>query len=518
MRRSLSNFVLQLLLALMLAPSAASAAWFDNAWPYRRALEVIWDAERAGGAELAMAEFYTAGHHKPNGDDIRVAADDGALVPSRVLMVGPGDRVRVVFALRKGQRKYFAYFGHADPPAPPKGTDDVAYQCGLLLEVKPLAGGSIDNAQQLEAAWNRGTTILGRAMVREPFLGTNPVADQVRSISKLSGSLYIVQPGEYLFAAAADDRAALFIDGKPVVYAPHLVGDIRFNAKVTLTQGRHDFVVYHANIGGDSRLSVAWQRPDMGTVGVVNKESLGVVSYAIPGAMEQVRKTLTADFDVEYLGESYAAGHYSHRVRFTVHKPKVTGAVEYQWDLGDGQTASGAEVEHVYLAGGGVFPIRLTARLGANADTQTTQLVIGRPLMQMAIANSAAPNGDEPAVHSRIVQRYALDKLPANWLLPAAMLHLRAGQLDAALAAATALARLDRQPNPDLAHAALRGEATPRLAGVYFHATCRRAIDHLLPSVVLTGKGASWLTWSSTSWRSCRGISGPHGTSPTPAS
>ena len=83
-------------------------------------IEAIWDAEHGTGEQLCFATFYTAGHMKPSGEDIRVATEDGKLVASRVIDI-TGDRVRVVFATPKMEKKFYVYFGNdnADPDLPP---------------------------------------------------------------------------------------------------------------------------------------------------------------------------------------------------------------------------------------------------------------------------------------------------------------------------------------------------------------------------------------------------------------
>jgi hypothetical protein len=71
----LRHFVAALILFGFAA--TARAGWFDANWSYRRTLDVTWDAEHGTGEELAYAEFYTAGHHQPNGEDVRVATTRG---------------------------------------------------------------------------------------------------------------------------------------------------------------------------------------------------------------------------------------------------------------------------------------------------------------------------------------------------------------------------------------------------------------------------------------------------------
>ena len=77
---------------LLIPPSAF--AWIEGGYSFRRPIDVTWEAERATGDELAVADLYTAGHLRADGADLRVATGDGRLLATRVLMVGPGDRAR----------------------------------------------------------------------------------------------------------------------------------------------------------------------------------------------------------------------------------------------------------------------------------------------------------------------------------------------------------------------------------------------------------------------------------------
>src|SRR5256885_160476 len=86
--------------------SLAHAAWPDPPGPFRRSIDVEWAAERGTGEQLATAEIYTGGHHQPSGENIRVATEEGKFLPSRVLMIGPGDKLRILFALQPNSKCY----------------------------------------------------------------------------------------------------------------------------------------------------------------------------------------------------------------------------------------------------------------------------------------------------------------------------------------------------------------------------------------------------------------------------
>ncbi|MGH7214078.1 MAG: PKD domain-containing protein [Tepidisphaeraceae bacterium] len=445
------------------------ASGADNAPIFRRTIDFVWDAERATGDEVGFVRFYTAGHHQPNGTDVRVTTEDGRQVASRVLTVGPGDEARVLFSLAKNMRKYHVFFGATTQP--PKALDETAVvKVGLLLEMYPSAGGSVDDFKQVEALWERSSKqpLIGRTMIAQPHHGFNPFSEQQQTISRVSGTLFVPADGQWQFAASADDRGALYLDGQPVVFAAGLVGDIRFNAKLDLKRGPHPFLFYHVNGGGDGRFTVAWKGPGMQAWQTIGRESFGICPQGNAGPMEQLGKSLTADFKAQYLAECFYADHYAHRVRLTANQPKATASFTCEWDFGDGQTSAEQSVEHVFLDAG-VYPVRLTMKIGNNADTQTIQLPVSRDYEHYQRLDQ--PPTDDPPVQSRIVSTYKTASIPTGHLARAVMLHARALQSEnkGAVDEQTALrsmievaARLAGQttlPDPDAALRALR-EAT----------------------------------------------------------
>jgi hypothetical protein len=444
-------------LAVMLLAAPAHAATF------KRSLEVIWDETRAQGHEMAYVEFQTAGQHQEDGSDIRVMREGGQPVPFRVLMIGPGDRASVLFALQKGERKYAVFFGDTSRLPPPRPLDEkTGTRGGLLMEMRPFRTGHLDNFKDIEAAWERAqdAPVIGRTIVEKPFLGFNPFGDQQQTISRFTGSLFVPMDGEYTFAGAADDRGGLWIDGKPVLFIGGIVGDIRFNAKAKLTRGWHDIVFYHINGGGEGRFSLAWKRPDQAAFEVIGRESLGIVPRAKVGTLEEIGKTLTADFTAEYLGESFFNNHYSHRIRFTVNQPKASANFTPEWDFGDGQKSNQRVVEHVFLTGG-VYPIRLTLRIGSNSDTKTYQYLVRRDLTR--IDN---PPLDDVRIHSKIVAGYDVRTMPLSYLAWALTAHARAGDLDAFIEVAKRTMPEPRLPDVDATmRAMVEGTRAAILAG-----------------------------------------------------
>ncbi|HET6246783.1 MAG TPA: PKD domain-containing protein [Tepidisphaeraceae bacterium] len=441
-----------------LLPSSARAAsgWFDDS--FRRPIEVIWDADNAGGSELCYIQIDTEGHHNADGSDIRVATDEGRQLPAKVLRVGPGDRVSLIFSLVKGLKRYYVYFGNPMPPANKPGMDDVKITSGLLLDMHVWTGTPVDNFQQVETAWGKAGPLIGRTMIDSPFYGINPFGPQEQTISKVTGSLFAPLDGEYTFAIFADDRGALYLDGNKVLFATLGPADATFQAKTRLKRGRHDFLFYHVNTGGDGRFTVTWMRPDMHVFEAIPRGSFGIYARGIPGALEELHKTLVADFTTEYAGECFYADGYSHRYKFAAREPKVTARANYEWDFGDGQTATGAAVEHVYLADG-VYPVKMTVRVGTNNDTMTNKLQVERDWPHIE-----KPPLDEPPVQSMIVGKYDLEKMPADWLARDVWLQERAGQTAWMMSAAMRMAAMPKHANAAQAFAALEGASKAAVA------------------------------------------------------
>lgn len=396
----------------------------------------------ASGDELALVDFFSDGHTLANGSDVRVATEDNRLVASHVLMAGPGDRVRVVFALVKPVKRYYLYFGNPNPAPPKAGLEDVKYEQGLLLEMRQWTGGGVDNFKQVEESWGRSQPVLGRTIWDKAFIGLNPFGEQEQTIMKMTGMLSVPKDGDYTFAMSADDRGALYLDGQPVLFCAQQVGDVRINAKHTLTRGKHAILLYHVNTGGPTSLSLAWLAPGLPATAnswsVVDRTALGAPLRCQAGPMEELRKTLTADFDIDREGECFFADGYSQRYRFAAYPPKVSAKLSYEWDFGDGQTSSVTETQHVYLTDG-IYPVKLTVHAGANSDTQTIRLAVSRDYEHLD--NQSV---DDLAIHARMVETYNLSREPDNWMPRLGWLELKAGNLGPALNACEKVAQARR--------------------------------------------------------------------------
>ena len=270
----------------------------------------------------------------------------------------------------------------------------------------------------------------------------NPFGEQEQTIMKMTGALFAPKDGDYTFAMSADDRASLYLDGQPVLFCAEQAGDVRNNAKHALTRGKHAITLYHVNTGGPMTMSLVWLPPGLEPTAkswnVVDRTALGAPLHCAAGAMEARGKTLTADFDIDRQGECFFANGYSQRYRFAIYPPKISAKLTYEWDFGDGQASSAAETQHVFLAEG-VYPVKLTIRTGANSDTQTIHLAVGRDYEHLDKSTV-----DDLAIHARMVETYNISREPDDWMLRLGWLELKAGNLGSALAACEKMARAKR--------------------------------------------------------------------------
>ena len=421
---------------LLTAAWAHAGAWHDPGSQYRREITIPGESKRIGSEELGHVRFLGNGKQLPDASDVRVTTPTGRPLASRIIMSGPGDYIDLVFNTVAGDRDYLVYFANPKPRPMP---DEPLARTGLLLETKPLRFEGLNSAKELEEAWKRLDKIqpIGQRMISRPFLGMNLFGGPAQSITRVTGRLFAPAKGTYTFAVAADDRGALFIDGNLVVFCRYPIGDVRFQERIDLERGWHDFLFYQADAGAEYRFSIVWRPPDSGAFAVIPPEAFGAMLEAGAGPLEQQNKTVTADMQATYLGESFFANNYSYRYGFafasTLKQPE---RAQCQWDFGDGQRGQGRQIEHVYLTAG-TFTVTVETKLGVLSDKQSFRLPVSRD-----IEHSNEPPTDVLSVHSKIVEGYDLSRLTDESLPWATVLHLRADNMDASIAAATAMASL----------------------------------------------------------------------------
>jgi hypothetical protein len=383
--------------------------WAEPNCAYRRPVTVAWNSDSPTGREMAMVDCLTDGHANADGGDVRVTTADGREIPSRVLMTGPGDSVRVLFPLVAGMRGYEIYFG--DPHA--GSAEDISTMpitCGLLAEMRAYNGPLCGDAQSMEPAWNGAGPTLGRTMAELPFIAGCPLGNQRHVMLRYSGQLIIPADGQYIFAGSARNRGALYIDGQPIIYVPDITWHADYCATLALTRGRHDFVFYQIYTDGFEVFSVDWRVPEATDYKPITRDYFGIVSYGRTSDVESRDGKPIADFAAEYQASADFDGNVTHRYTFS----SAGADPNAQWDFGDGQTGTGAAVDHIYLADG-VYPVKIRQR----GDEEMTRLAV-----HLDWANEMDPSVDLPWAQGKIVAGYDLNKIPEGVLGTAALMEL----------------------------------------------------------------------------------------------
>lgn len=499
-------FWLGLLVAFLSPAGTWAAVWHEAEFPYRRPVVIDVDPQKITGEELADVRFLANGKQRPDGRDIRVTTIAGKAIPFRLVSAGPADMMDVAFNPVKGVRDYFIYFGSGQPAEQAAELN----AGGLLFETKSAVGEAPGTAKELEAKYDGIPQVVGRRILAWPYLGNNPFPAGVPSMAKLTGKLFAPLTGKYVFSVGGENRAALFIDGKPVVFMKHPTRDARFQETIELTRGKHDFRVIHQG-GGEFVLCVAWKRPDMEKFDVVGREFFTPIWVADAGPLETKDKPLTADLGWAYMGESFFNWNYSHRYRFDVASSlKNVDRMDVTWEFGDGQTGRGRQVEHVYL-NPGTYAIRVTTRLAGNTDTQAFRLAVDRDSDRIS-----SPPTDELQLQAKFVAGYDLTTLSAESLAHAVMMQTRAGMIDDALRAAEALVARPEHPNRSTAMKAiseLRDELrnrnqSGRLRKVFAASSAKSDLEP-----ALTTEHAQWLIYDLGEFAEALTVISPQGNS-----
>ena len=444
-----------ILIAAALLPavsSAHAAGWWNEKWIYRR-LVTIPEIKpgQLPGSEIAVVTMPTGGLIKPDGSDIRVANYAGDRVPSRVLMVGPGDQARVAFAAQAGVTKYYVYCGNENPP----DQKELEIKRGVLLESWEYSGGPIKTLDQVKDIFKKPSRLLGREFRDRVFLGYNPFGPQDRTASIFTG-WFTSKQGQYHFVCSSTDASFLLIDDQLVIDngGLHPVWrDVRFMARpVQLNAGLHKLTLYHVSTHGDPVAVAAWKQPGEDPhkgMDVIPADVFTPVYQATPGPMERYGRELSIDFMPAHAGEMFMIDRYFQRYSFEALTVGVGARnAAWQWDFGDGQKASAPKLDHVYLIPG-QYTVTLTGKTSSGDLTRTNRIFVSRP-WEAIVADKL----DSVRQHADIVAEYDFATLSPEAASEAIQLFKRADMVGALLKAGEGLMKHDGAGGDVVARAA----------------------------------------------------------------
>jgi tetratricopeptide (TPR) repeat protein len=408
--------------------------WWSTRWEYRLQFDV--PAARTGlpGRDVGVVEFHapTVGLHaeggrlKDDASDLRVVA--GSLPVGHRLLVrrADDDFVRVAFELRGGGTHYSVYLGNPNARAPPEAP---RLKRGCLLETFELAGGSPGNLAGMRDILRRAEgRPYGADFVPNVFHGHNPFGPQENFVSRYTGWLDCPNSGVYTFCTSSDDASFLLVDGDLVVQWPGwhgAVADTRFRGRKKLQRGIHELEYLHVQ-GGDKTIAVAaWKPPSARRILPIPPESFGPVARGELLRIQRLGARPAPHFEVSLEGETRFEGRRAVRARFVDRTGEMGAGRIARWEFGDGTTAQGDRVDHVYLRRG-VFGVRLEVRGGGKTASVTSRVRIERPWRRIAT------RGQESAGrYARIARGYDLATIETASLEPLALLWKSVGAKEA---------------------------------------------------------------------------------------
>ncbi len=342
-------------------------------------------------------------------------------------MTGPGDLSRLVFALRPDVGTYYVYFGNAQAAAP---SESLEIRRGLLIEMWPYAGGSAETPDQAQEALVRAQrkAPLGRMFRDRLFFGHNPFGAQLGIVGRYSAHFLAPSDGEYDFALSSRNASFLWVNGKLIVRNGGWHGPQRRvykRGRAKLHAGLNTLTFLHVSPWHDPVAVVAWNGGRAWEL--IPPRWITPVETARAGPIEQYGRTVSVDFFVEPGGETFLENRYYQRRGF---RGEVTGRgggdLVWRWGFGDGQSAEGRNVEHVFLSPG-VYDVKLTVENYSRPLEITHRVAVDRDWDSVTVNRL-----DSVADHTDIVTEYDWAKLSPHENAEAVRL-LRRAKDDAAM-------------------------------------------------------------------------------------
>jgi len=404
-------------------PRPAPGAWIGG-WKFRRQIQVPkFKVTRLPGPEIAVVDMPTAGAIKPDGSDILVATTAGVVMPHEVLMVGPGDRVRIAFALRPPSvRVYYVYFGN---PKPPRTNKQLEIKRGVRLQTWRYPGGAFNTFQQVKDIFKRAKVFIGGDMLDRVFMGHNPFGPDARVASIFTAWMIVPKVGIYDFACSSQNASFLLIDDKLVAsngggHGPQRI--MRRMGQATLKAGLHKLTVYHVSSGGNPIVVAAWRQPGWKYLRMIPQGAYTRFYRATAGAIEEYGRPAAVDFLPDHAGETFMLNRYYQRFVFKAVSARKLRVRAWAWDFGDGQTADTEAVEHVYLTPG-KYTVTLTGKTTTGKVSRTNRIYVSRPW-----ARVTSNRMDSVRQYAKIVLDYDFEKFKSPADIAEAILLLERGR------------------------------------------------------------------------------------------
>lgn len=415
----------------------AADPWHLPEWQTRAVVEILQPSKEAG-VDTAGVKVLCQGQANPDGTDYRVLDAAGRPVPFQIMFHDPARYSLISFRAANPKDRYFIYFGNAKATPPPEqvavnpvpgsGQAKGAWipRQGLVYQtIQRPQGENPKTVEELAKMLAASKIKYGARYQRGISDGYNPFGPSDMYMSIYRGWINIPKAGKYRFCTVSNEASFSFMDGKELIHWPgrHTVDrGIRGekNALIELTAGLHYLEYYHEEVTLEQMAFLGWrQAEDEGPFSAIPE-----AVYPAPHAGAVVRYETTKGPLLYYeplITDSIwpmerHEGQYT-RCKFQVGKtPPQANGTTYRWDFGDGQTATGPDVEHVYLVNG-TYQTTLTSQGPGGASTAKWPLEI----FEIDNVTDQFKEG-KPKDYAQLAKKYDRTKLDANALKELAFL------------------------------------------------------------------------------------------------
>jgi hypothetical protein len=289
------------------------------------------------------------------GMTIRVFNDSGVGVGSRALWSAPGEPIVLVFDSSSNAKHYDIYFGSDWPTLPLPNANS-----GVLLETRLGDGSTINDLPGMLNAWNKATTVEGRAILPGIFEGGNRFGPEANLLLHFTGWFNVTASEHLQLAVMSTDASFVLVDGREVAEWPgrHDIGggmQGQHMGSVDLAAGLHQLDYYNAygSPGGPPLLACLaakggpdekWAMLMPGNTFFTPTDHAHVIDYATQGATAPPFAIDWKSSAQSVVGpESPDVGFIT--LSFTCHPQQ---AETVTWTFDDGTTAQGESVDHLF--------------------------------------------------------------------------------------------------------------------------------------------------------------------------
>jgi tetratricopeptide (TPR) repeat protein len=437
---------------LLVVPISIRAAdpWLLSGWNCRAAVEITKTAADKA-VDCASVKVLLHGRGKSDGSDFRVIDSSGKPVPFQVTFHDPAHDALITFRCPDAKEKFFVYFGNSSATRPaeevivddrpgagsPKGAWVPKF--GLVYEtrVRPRAKDIKEETNPMTVAefaklLAASPRKLGARQQPRIADGYNPFGSSDYYLSVYRGWIHIPKAGTYKFCTASNEGSFSFLDGKDLVHWPGRHTAERGargekNVTVELAAGPHYVEYYHEEVTLDQMAFLGWHvGGDDGPFGAIPEDRFPLPLEATVTRYEDTKGPLPT-FEPVIVDSIWPVdrgeGQYT-RAKFTA--GKIPDGTKFTWDFGDGQTATGPAVEHVYLVAEMIFPVTLTTDGPAGKQTVSWPLDV----FEIEHVTEQFKEG-RPKEYAKSVAGYDRSKLDATGLKELAYLLAEAEQFGA---------------------------------------------------------------------------------------